>query len=83
MTSHLFDEVRKNDGRLEELSRLAIPFLLIWGDVDPYLNIGVAEDFASKVQKARIVRLSAGHWPQLDAPEDVAQAMIQDSLTGS
>lgn len=76
MTSLAFEEVRKNDERVAELGRLKIPFQLIWGKLDPYLNKGVAEDLASKVQQSTVVFLSSGHWPQIDQPEDVARAML-------
>jgi pimeloyl-ACP methyl ester carboxylesterase len=76
MTSLLFDEVRKNDGRVAQLRELEIPFQLIWGDIDPYLNMGVAADLAAKLKKASVAHLHCGHWPQIDEPEDVARAML-------
>jgi pimeloyl-ACP methyl ester carboxylesterase len=76
MTAGLFAEVDRNDARLAALKRLATPFQLVWGEKDPYLNLGVAQDLVAKLANAKLVTLSAGHWPQVDAPEDVARAML-------
>jgi haloalkane dehalogenase len=76
MTGGLFDEVDRNDAHLPDLKRLDVPFQLIWGDKDPYLNLGVAQDLVAKLKNAALVTLSAGHWPQLDAPKDVTRAML-------
>jgi haloalkane dehalogenase len=79
MTGGLFTEVELNDGRIAALKRLDIPFQLIWGDKDPYLNTGVAQDLLAKLRNATLVTLSAGHWPQVDDPRGVAQAMLAAS----
>ena len=76
MTAGLFTEVGLNDGRLPALKRLGIPFQLIWGEKDPYLNTGVAEDLLAKLPNASLARLLAGHWPQMDEPHEVAKAML-------
>jgi pimeloyl-ACP methyl ester carboxylesterase len=76
MTSQTFDEVARNDGRIDELKRSRVPFRLIWGDIDPYLNKGVAEDLASKISTVTTTFLRAGHWPQIDLPQDTARTML-------
>jgi pimeloyl-ACP methyl ester carboxylesterase len=40
------------------------------------LNTGVAQDLLSKVPNASLVTLLAGHWPQMDEPNEVAKAML-------
>ena len=53
-----------------------IPVKLIWGEADPYLNTGVAEDFRSDLKHSSRHVLSAGHWLQIDAPEQVGSVML-------
>jgi haloalkane dehalogenase len=47
MTGHLFEDITRNTTRILEMEALDIPVRLIWGENDPYLNIGVAEDLRS------------------------------------
>ncbi|MDE1162317.1 MAG: alpha/beta hydrolase [Acidobacteriaceae bacterium] len=76
MTAAVFAEVKRNDERLASVQGLAVPFRLIWGQFDPYLNIEVAQDLLSKLPHSSLVTLPAGHWPQIDDPEAVANAML-------
>ena len=77
MTAQVFEEVTRNTQRLPDLEALGIPIKLIWGDTDLNLNTGVAEDFQSHLKHASLLVLSAGHWPQIDMPEQVAKEMLQ------
>jgi len=76
MTAELFGEVARNTKRLHEMEALEIPVKLIWGETDPYLNTGVAEDFRSHLKHSSLHLLRAGHWVQIDAPEQVAKVML-------
>ncbi len=76
MTAAVFAEVKRNDERLVGVQELDIPFHLIWGQFDPYLNIGVAQDLLSKLPHASLVTLPTGHWPQIDDAAAVANAML-------
>jgi pimeloyl-ACP methyl ester carboxylesterase len=78
MTAELFEEVARNTTRLPKMEALDIPFKLIWGATDPYLNTGVAEDFQSHLKRPSLHVLPAGHWVQIDAPEQVARLMLTD-----
>lgn len=79
MTAQLLSEVARNDKHLAELERLDIPFRLIWGAEDPYLNTGVAEDLAMHLRTATTTILAgAGHWPQIDQPDEVARALLSN-----
>ncbi|NBD23090.1 alpha/beta fold hydrolase [Paenibacillus glycinis] len=78
MTSQLFEEVTRNTKRLPEMEALDIPFKLIWGDHDPYLNTGVAEDFHARLKNSSLHVLPAGHWLQIDIPEQVAAIMLSN-----
>jgi haloalkane dehalogenase len=76
MTAQVFEEVTRNIQRLPDLEALDIPVKLIWGDTDLNLNTGVAEDLQSHLKHASLLVLSAGHWPQIDLPEQVAKEML-------
>ena len=47
------------------------------GGSDPYLNSGVVQELVAKSRDATLVTLSAGHWPQIDEPQEVVRAMLQ------
>jgi pimeloyl-ACP methyl ester carboxylesterase len=76
MTAQVFEEVGRNTERLPEVESLDVPVKIIWGDTDLALNTGVAEDFRSHLKNATLHVLSAGHWPQIDEPEQVAKALL-------
>ncbi|MFJ8488825.1 alpha/beta fold hydrolase [Streptomyces sp. NPDC094038] len=83
MTSQLLPEVARNDQRLVEVERLDVPFRLIWGAEDPYLNVEVAEDLAGHLRAVTTTILKgAGHWPQIDRPGEVAQALLSAISAG-
>jgi haloalkane dehalogenase len=77
MTGQLFMEEARNTARLAQLEALTVPVHLIWGESDPYLNVGVAEHMLSHIRHGRLSTLAAGHWVQLDAPEQVAGLMLE------
>jgi pimeloyl-ACP methyl ester carboxylesterase len=76
MAAQVFEEVTRNTERLPELEALDIPVKLIWGDTDLDINTGIAQDFQSHFKHASLLVLSAGHWPQIDTPEQVAKEML-------
>jgi haloalkane dehalogenase len=76
MTAQVYEEVTRNTQRLPDLQALDIPAKLIWGDTDVNLNTGVAKDLQSHLRHASLLVLSAGHWPQIDMPEEVAKEML-------
>jgi haloalkane dehalogenase len=76
MTSQLFEEVTRNTKRLPEMEALDIPIKLIWGGNDPYFSTDVAEDFRSHLKHSSLHVIQAGHWLQVDAPEQVAKEML-------
>jgi pimeloyl-ACP methyl ester carboxylesterase len=63
--------------RPDDLRRLAVPTLMIWGDRDPVVSVDRARAAADLMPDARLEVLPAGHVPQLGHPERVA-AMIED-----
>jgi haloalkane dehalogenase len=76
MAAQVYEEATRNTERLPELEALDVPVKLIWGEADLDLNTGVAKDLQSHLMDASLVILTAGHWLQVDAPEQVAKEML-------
>ncbi|WP_354699993.1 Haloalkane dehalogenase [Paraconexibacter sp. AEG42_29] len=54
------------------LGTIACPTLVLWGDGDPYITPGFADDYGAAIPGAEVVHLpDAGHWPWLDRPDVV------------
>ena len=69
----------RNSMRLtrEDLRRLAVPTLMIWGDRDPVVPLAHARAVAAEIPHSRLEVLPAGHVPQLGHPDRVA-ALLQE-----
>jgi pimeloyl-ACP methyl ester carboxylesterase len=67
--------------RPDDLRRLAVPTLMIWGDHDPVVSVTDARAAADLIPEARLVVLPAGHVPQLGNPERVAALMEEFTRT--
>jgi pimeloyl-ACP methyl ester carboxylesterase len=53
-----------------ELSRIAVPTLVVWGALDPYIPSRFANAYAAALPQAKVEHVGdAGHWPWLDRPE--------------
>jgi haloalkane dehalogenase len=76
MTQYLTDEVTANTARLVDLRRSEVPLLLVWGKLDPYLHVSVAEYIRSQARNAVVHAVDAGHWPQIDASAEVARILL-------
>ena len=59
----------------EDLRRLAVPTLMIWGDHDPVVPLVQARLVAADIPHARLEALPAGHVPQLGNPDRVAELL--------
>ncbi len=71
-------QMQRNNGHLPKLKELSLPSTIIWGRGDAYLDTGVAEDLAAYIKGASLHVLDAGHWPQLDLPEEVGRYLLID-----
>jgi haloalkane dehalogenase len=76
MTSQFFAELDRNTTRISKMEALDIPAKVIWGENDPYINVGVARNFQSHLKHASLHLVPAGHWLQIDEPELVAKEML-------
>ena len=52
---------------------------LIWGQFDPYISVAVAERRKAQLKQASLTVVPAGHWLQIDEPQQVAAAMLSEA----
>jgi pimeloyl-ACP methyl ester carboxylesterase len=63
---------------MEDVERLEIPTLIIWGESDSFQRLEFGERLQRRMRKAELIVLSkAGHYTPEDGPEEVAD-LIQD-----
>jgi pimeloyl-ACP methyl ester carboxylesterase len=59
-----------------DLRGLKIPTLVVRGDADVYLSAEISERLHREIPGSRLVRIpTAGHFAQIDEPEQLAEAM--------
>jgi haloalkane dehalogenase len=80
----LFDEVRARVAAVPRMQAFQPPVSVAFGIDDPYLNSGVAGDFAAKFPNSRRIDIAgANHYVQLDRPSEVAKVILEaDSPIG-
>jgi haloalkane dehalogenase len=76
MASQIFEEVTLNTSRLSALRAMDLPVKLIWGKNDPYFDTKAVEEFRSHLKRSSLLMIEAGHWPQIDEPEQVAKGLL-------
>jgi pimeloyl-ACP methyl ester carboxylesterase len=59
----------------QELRRLTVPTLMIWGDHDPVVSVEHARAAATLIPNAQLEVVPAGHVPQLGNPDRVAELL--------
>jgi pimeloyl-ACP methyl ester carboxylesterase len=59
----------------DELRRLNVPTLIIWGDHDPVGTADVAREAARLIPRAQLELLPAGHVPYLGHPQGVSELL--------
>jgi pimeloyl-ACP methyl ester carboxylesterase len=67
----------------EELRRLTVPTLVIWGDHDPFGSVKVAQATARLVPTAQLEVLPAGHVPFLGHRDRVSELLSSFVRSGS
>jgi pimeloyl-ACP methyl ester carboxylesterase len=81
LAAQFFDALAQNAKRLPELKALDVPVKLIWGQFDPYITVAEAERRKSHLKHASLTIVPAGHWLQIDEPQQVASAMLSEVWT--
>ena len=67
---------RRSRVRPDELRRLAMFTLVIWGDRDPLGSVSVAQAVTKLIPYARLEVLPAGHAPWLGHPAQISTAVL-------
>ena len=68
---------RANSVSEDDLRRLGVPTLLIWGDNDPVGSVGCAEAVTRLIPDARLEVLPGGHVPWLGHPDAVSTLLSE------
>ncbi len=59
------------------LEQTDVPLSFIWGMLDPVSGAHMAERISERLPNAPFTELAdVGHWPQLEAPDRVAAAIL-------
>jgi haloalkane dehalogenase len=83
LAAQFFDVHIQNAKRLPELKALDVPVKLIWGQFDPYITVAVAERRMSQLKHPFLTVVPAGHWLQIDEPQQVATAVLSEVWTAA
>jgi pimeloyl-ACP methyl ester carboxylesterase len=67
----------------DELRRLTVPTLLLWGDHDPFGAVEVAQAMARLIPTAQLEVLPAGHAPWLGHPNRASELVSRFVRSGS
>jgi len=75
MNEKILDELVGDDLDLtEQLSRIDVPTMVLWGDRDRLMDLSVARVYHREIRHSRLVILSGiGHAPQVEAPRATAR----------
>jgi haloalkane dehalogenase len=68
--------IRQNNATVDALRAFERPVLVAFGEHDPYLSPSVARAIAGLFPSPRLELLDAGHWPQLELPDRVAEMLL-------
>lgn len=72
---------RANVGKRElmgERQPITVPTLVVWGDLDPALDVGLLDGLDRYVLDLTVKRIAhAGHWVQNEAPDEVNAAILE------
>lgn len=63
--------------RPDELRRVAVPTLLIWGEREPLGSVSVGREATELIPEARLQVLPTGHVPWLGQPTQTAAAVLE------
>jgi pimeloyl-ACP methyl ester carboxylesterase len=77
LNADLWGTMRSRAGAEPEMRAFGPPVRIIFGEADPYLNVGVARDFHEKFPTSELFLVpGARHFPQLDEPKEVARLIL-------
>jgi epoxide hydrolase 4 len=68
---------RPNGLAVGRAARVAADTLVIWGDRDPALDVGLLDGLDVFVPRLRVQHLDTGHWVHSEAPEQVNRLIVE------
>lgn len=72
-----YRQLRHAWGLLSPMRVITAPTLVLWGELDPYLGVGLLEGLERWVRDVRVERFpTAGHWLNQQEPERVSEALL-------
>jgi len=78
IAGYMRERTRMGEQWTGPLHRLELPFKVIWGKQDPIAVYDIALKLCAQNRAIRLTTLdSIGHYPQLEAPEKVAEVFLQ------
>jgi pimeloyl-ACP methyl ester carboxylesterase len=78
IAGYMRERTRMGDRWTGPLHRVDIPFKVIWGKQDPIAVYAIAEKLCRANPRANLLTLeSIGHYPQLEAAEQLADALLE------
>jgi len=78
IAGYMRERTRMGEQWTGPLHRLELPFKVIWGKQDPIAVYDIALELCRQNRAIRLTTLdSIGHYPQLEAPEKVAEEFLQ------
>jgi pimeloyl-ACP methyl ester carboxylesterase len=79
LIAYVTDRRKHADRWIAALERSDVPRSFVWGMLDPVSGAHVAERIRERLPDAPLLALDdVGHWPQLEAPQRVAAALLGD-----
>lgn len=79
---YIADRERHEQRWVTALEQTDVPLSFVWGMLDPVSGAHMAEQIAQRLPGAPLLALDdVAHWPQIEAPERVARALL-DSAPG-
>jgi pimeloyl-ACP methyl ester carboxylesterase len=78
LLAHYMTDREQHEGRwVAALEGTDVPLSFLWGMLDPVSGAHMAERIAERLPEAPMLALSdVAHWPQLEAPGRVAEALL-------
>lgn len=67
---------RRSRVRADEVRKLSVPTLLLWGEREPLGSVAVAQEVSELMLDARVQALRGGHAPWLGQPVQTAAAVV-------
>lgn len=84
LNEDLLETIRSHSKVALKLKEFGKPVRIIFGDADPYLNTGVAQEFHELFPASDLFLLQgARHFVQMDEPEEVARLILSTPIAGN